>query len=161
MWRDNPHSDPLLFKSPTVNCCNLSLQLFCSYCICLRNILGTDQCLIFFDPGEVGGTYFWPGVKNFSYSKSTATNSIVLINQDNILSSLENWTWGFARHLWKIMEKEMAVHSSTLAWKIPWTEEPDSLQSVGSQRVGHDWATSLSWRISNRHPRRYAQIPDT
>ena len=36
------------------------------------------------------------------------------------------------------MEKEMATHSSTLAWKIPWTEEPDRLQSMGSQRVGHD-----------------------
>ena len=33
---------------------------------------------------------------------------------------------------------EMAIHSSTLAWKIPWTEEPDRLQSMGSQRVGHD-----------------------
>ena len=42
-----------------------------------------------------------------------------------------------------ILEKEMAIHSSTLAWKIPWTEEPDRLQSMGSQRVGHDWATSL------------------
>ena len=41
------------------------------------------------------------------------------------------------------LEKEMAIHSSTLAWKIPWTEEPDRLQSMGSQRVGHDWATSL------------------
>ena len=38
----------------------------------------------------------------------------------------------------------MAPHSSTLAWKIPWTEEPGRLQSTGSQRVGHDWATSLS-----------------
>ena len=36
------------------------------------------------------------------------------------------------------LEKEMATHSSTLAWKIPWTEEPDWLQSMGSQRVGHD-----------------------
>ena len=38
----------------------------------------------------------------------------------------------------------MAPHSSTLAWKIPWTEEPGRLQSMGSLRVGHDWATSLS-----------------
>ena len=36
------------------------------------------------------------------------------------------------------LEKEMAVHSSTIAWKIPWTEEPARLQSMGSQRVGHD-----------------------
>ena len=36
------------------------------------------------------------------------------------------------------LEKEMAIHSSTLAWKIPWMEEPDRLQSMGSKRVGHD-----------------------
>ena len=42
------------------------------------------------------------------------------------------------------MEKAMAPHSSTLAWKIPWTEEPGALQSMGSLRIGHDWATSVS-----------------
>ena len=42
------------------------------------------------------------------------------------------------------LEKAMATHSSTLAWKITWMEEPDRLQSMGSLRVGHDWATSLS-----------------
>ena len=41
----------------------------------------------------------------------------------------------------------MATHSSTLAWKIPWTEEPGRLQSMGSLRVGHNWATSLSFFI--------------
>ena len=41
-------------------------------------------------------------------------------------------------------EKAMATHSSTLAWKIPWMEEPGRLQSMGSWRVQHDWATSLS-----------------
>ena len=43
-----------------------------------------------------------------------------------------------------IPEKAMAPHSSTPAWKIPWMEEPGGLQSMGSLRVGHDWATSLS-----------------
>ena len=42
------------------------------------------------------------------------------------------------------LEKEMATHSSTLVWKIPWTEEPGRLQPMGSQRVGHDCTTSLS-----------------
>ena len=37
------------------------------------------------------------------------------------------------------MEKGMAIHSSILAWRIPWTEEPGKLQSIGFQRVGHDW----------------------
>ena len=40
------------------------------------------------------------------------------------------------------LEKEMATHSSVLAWRIPWTEEPRGLQSTGSQRVGHNWATN-------------------
>ena len=43
-----------------------------------------------------------------------------------------------------ITEKTMANHSSTLAWRIPWTEEPGRLQSRGSRRVRHDWGTSLS-----------------
>ena len=43
------------------------------------------------------------------------------------------------------LEKEMAIHSSTVARKIPWTEELGRLQSIGSQRVGHDWVTSLSY----------------
>ena len=42
----------------------------------------------------------------------------------------------------------MAPHSSTLAWKIPWMEEPGRLQSMGSLRVGHDWATSLYFSLS-------------
>ena len=43
-----------------------------------------------------------------------------------------------------VLEKVMAPPSSTLAWKIPWTQEPGVLQSMRSRRVGHDWATSLS-----------------
>ena len=60
------------------------------------------------------------------------------------------------------LEKEMETHSSTLAWRIPWTEEPGGLQSTGSQRVGLDWGTLLllffiinftlfdSWRILSK-----------
>ena len=54
---------------------------------------------------------------------------------------LSDFTFTFHFHA---LEKEMAPHSSTLVWKIPWTEEPGGLQSMGSHRVGHDWATSLS-----------------
>ena len=45
------------------------------------------------------------------------------------------------------LEKEMATQSSILAWRIPWTEELGRLQSMGSQRVGHDWVTSLSLSV--------------
>ena len=48
------------------------------------------------------------------------------------------------------LEKEMTTHSSTLAWIIPWMEEHGRLQSMGSQRVGHDWATSLSLSINRK-----------
>ena len=51
----------------------------------------------------------------------------------------ETWVWSLGGE--DPLEKEMAPHSSTLAWKIPWTEEPGRLQSMGSQRVGHDWGT--------------------
>ena len=44
------------------------------------------------------------------------------------------------------LEKEMATHTSILAWKIPWTEDPGRLQLMGSQTVRHDWATSLHFR---------------
>ena len=47
-----------------------------------------------------------------------------------------------------LLKKEMAPHSSTLAWKIPWTVEPGRLQSMGSLRVGQDRATSLSLSLS-------------
>ena len=43
------------------------------------------------------------------------------------------------------LEKGMATHSSILAWRIPWTAEPDGLQFIAFQRVGHDWATNTHW----------------
>ena len=57
--------------------------------------------------------------------------------------------WALVDYLFHIQwcvyfEKAMVPHFSTLAWKIPWTEEPGRLQSMGSLRVGHNWATSLS-----------------
>ena len=54
---------------------------------------------------------------------------------------LSDFTFTFPFHA---LEKEMATHSSTVAWTIPWTEEPGGLQSMGSLRVRHNWATSLS-----------------
>ena len=57
----------------------------------------------------------------------------------------ETWVWSLG---WEDpLEKETATHSSTLAWKTPWMHEPVRLQSMGSQRVRHNWATSLVHRI--------------
>ena len=58
----------------------------------------------------------------------------------------ESWVQSLGRE--DLLEKEMAIHSGTLAWRTPWTEEPGGLQNMGSQRVGHDRATSLSF-LSN------------
>ena len=54
----------------------------------------------------------------------------------------ETWVRSLGRE--DPLEKEMETHSSTLTWKIPWTEEPSRLQSMELQRVGHDWVTLLS-----------------
>ena len=56
-------------------------------------------------------------------------------------------------------EKAMAPHSSTLAWKIPWMEEPGRLQSMGSLRVGHNWATSLSLFTFTHWRRKWQSTP--
>ena len=53
----------------------------------------------------------------------------------------ETWVWSLGEE--DSLEKEMATHSSILAWGIPWMEKPGGLQSTGLQRVGSDWATSL------------------
>ena len=57
----------------------------------------------------------------------------------------ETWVQSLSRE--DLLEKEMATHSIILGWKIPWMEEPGRLQSMGSQRVGHDWANSLSLSV--------------
>ena len=65
--------------------------------------------------------------------------------------------------LWWVLgqptEKAMAPHSSSLAWKIPWTEEPGRLQSMGSLRVVHDWATSLSLFTFMHRRRKWQPTP--
>ena len=68
---------------------------------------------------------------------SPLSSSLLLLQLNDLSSQVCTWP-GLS------VEKAMATHSSTLAWEIPWTEEPGRLQSMGSLRVGHDWATSLS-----------------
>ena len=72
-------------------------------------------------------------------------------------SQILYWLSYHEAHLWlmveSIMEKAMAPHSSTLAWEIPWMEEPGRLQAMGLLRVGHNWAASL-WLFTFLHWRR-------
>ena len=67
-------------------------------------------------------------------------SSLVAQTVKNLPAVQETWVRSLGQE--DPLEKEMATHSSILAWKISWTEKPGGLQSVGSQRVGHDWATN-------------------
>ena len=62
--------------------------------------------------------------------------SLVAQTVKGLSTMRETWVRSLGRE--DPLEKEMAIHSSTIAWKIPWTEQPGRLQSMGSQRVGHD-----------------------
>ena len=102
--------------------------------------------------------------RSFLYSSSVYSCHLFLISSASVMTNLDSIlksrdiTLPTKVHLVKAMvfpvvmygceswlsEKAMAPHSSTLAWKIPWTEEPGRLQSMRSLRVRHHWATSLS-----------------
>ena len=112
------------------------------------------------------GSVFWPRVA--SIEQIVSGNLLVyMTRKEPLLMGWSHWShilymlspfiltvipWEKGRalkmlihpRLYVYSEKAMAPHSNTLAWKIPWTEEPGRLQSMGSRRVGHDWATSLS-----------------
>ena len=69
----------------------------------------------------------------------TAKASLVAHLVNNQLAVQETWVWSLGQE--DPLEKGMTTLSTILAWRIPWTEEPGTLQSMGSQRVGHNWAT--------------------
>ena len=86
------------------------------------------------------------GISNFSNLCPARGLSTSLAAQTVKRLSAMQETWVQSLGWEDLLEKEMAPLSSTLAWKILWMEEPGRLQSKGSQRVGHDWATSLHFR---------------
>ena len=84
---------------------------------------------------------------NNSYTAVIAKNEYLGLHTPSIEEILyyskgcihsHRFLFSFGVYLEKKLEKAMAPHSSTLAWKIPWTEEPGRLQSMGSLRIGHD-----------------------
>ena len=91
----------------------------------------------------------------FSSTKQLNTQHFIL-SEDEFTS--ESYSADYS-NLVARSEKAMAPHSSTLAWKIPWMEEPCRLQSMGSLRVGHDWATSLSLFTFMHWRRKWQPIP--
>ena len=77
----------------------------------------------------------------YDFNLGNCTVSLVAQEVKCLSTMQETWVWSLGRE--DPLEKEMAIYSSTIAWKIPWTEELGRLQSMGSQRVGHDWAHFL------------------
>ena len=88
---------------------------------------------------------YFVGLKIYRKSKyrcpCTDLSSLVAQMVKRLPTMWETWVQSLGCE--DLLEKEMATHSSILPWKIPWMEEPGGLQSMGLQRVGHDWATSL------------------
>ena len=100
--------------------------------------------------------HIWIGSKRLTFVQHPLiTKSLTEVLNRKSLTSLVAQTVKHLPTMWEtqvqtlgqedLLEKEVVTHSSILAWKIPWMEEPGRLQSMGSQRVGHDWATSLSF----------------
>ena len=89
----------------------------------------------------------WGILWNLEQFLSTTYKHASLVAQTikHLPAMWETWVWSVGQE--DPLEKEMATHSSTLAWKIPWTEEPGRLQSMWLQRVGHEW-TFLPFLIS-------------
>ena len=92
------------------------------------------------------------------YTGSSESNNNLWRAEDAHLKVLKN-VHRIRTNLIGFTEKAMAPHSSTLAWKIPWAAERGRLQSMGSLRVGHDWATSLSLFTSMHWRRKWKPTP--
>ena len=108
------------------------------------------QCSCLENPRDGGASWAaiygvaqsWTWLKWLSSSSSSLTRGFPGGSTVKCLPTMREtrvWSLGWEDPL----EKEMAIHSSTLAWKIPWTDEDGKLQSMGLQWVGHDWETSL------------------
>ena len=119
------------------------------------------------------GSWWWtvrPGMLQFMGSQRVRHNWATELNWTELKwcwswnsNTLATWCKELSNFIFTFhfpaLEKEMATHSSVLAWKIPLVEEPGALQSMGSWRVGHDWATSLSLFTFMHWRRRWQPTP--
>ena len=83
----------------------------------------------------------YPSLQSLNHIRGA---SLVAQMVTNLPAMQESWVWSLDQE--DPLEKGMGIHSSILAWRIPWTEEPDGLQSMALQRVGHNWATNIHKR---------------
>ena len=90
------------------------------------------------DPGSIPGSESSPE-EGIDYPLQYSWASLVAQMVKNLPAMRETWVWSLG---WEDpLQEGMATHSSTLAWRIPWTEEPGRLQSMKLQRVRHNWVT--------------------
>ena len=88
------------------------------------------------DPSLISGSGWCPG-ERIGYPLQHSWASLVAQLVKNLPARRETWVWSLD---WQDpLKNGMVTHSSVLAWRIPWTEEPSRLQSMGSQTVRHDW----------------------
>ena len=109
---------------------------------CFANYMGLSHVIFYWSHLPA----LWEKVFSLYYAKGGAFLVAQRIKHLPVMQK----TWVQSLGWEDSLEKEMATHSSILAWRIPWTEEPSKLQSVGLQRVRHDWATSLSFFLCKR-----------
>ena len=123
-------------------------KMECKYFICIIEWNKTSRK---HQPLVLKSQYDWANVDEVS-SVVIETN-LLISSWNSSLTDVEDsklsMPWVLFFKLWYtfLAEKAMEAHSSTLAWKIPWTEEPGRLWPMGSQRVGHDWVTSLHFTL--------------
>ena len=122
----------IIFIIITLNSFSGELPSSSSFICCCQFLLSSFICSIFL-------CLFI--LSNLLYLRSSLVAQMV----KHLSTMWETWVWSLGQE--DPLEKEMGIHSSTIAWKIPWTEEPGWLQSMGSQRVRHDWETSLSFSL--------------
>ena len=124
---------------------DLTFQVPMKYCSLQHRTLLPSPII-----STTGHCFYFGSVSQFFlelFLHSSPVASLVVAQRVKRLPAMqETWVWSLGQE--DPLEKEMANHSSTFAWKIPWMEKPSRLQSMGSQRVGHDWVTSLSLFLS-------------